>query len=99
MGMQLDVFQTLADPTRRRIVEGLHDERAVNDIVALVGIHQSGVSRHLRILHEAGFVQVRPEGAKRMYSLRPDRFAELDDWVSRYRSLWEARLERFDVAL
>ena len=75
--MQLDVFHSLADPTRRRIVEVLHDEQAVNDIVALVGIHQSGVSRHLRILHEAGFVQVRP-GAERMYSLRPEPFYQLD---------------------
>jgi DNA-binding transcriptional ArsR family regulator len=97
--MQLDVFQILADPTRRRIVEVLHDERAVNDIVALVGIHQSGVSRHLRILHEAGFVQVRPEGARRMYSLRPEPFHELDLWVNAYRDLWDARLERFAGAL
>jgi DNA-binding transcriptional ArsR family regulator len=95
-----DVFQTLADPTRRRIVELLRDdEQAVNGLVALVGIHQSGVSRHLKILHEAGFVQVRPEGAKRLYSLRPAPFRELDDWVSRYRQLWEARLDRFAVAL
>jgi DNA-binding transcriptional ArsR family regulator len=98
--MQVDVFQTLADPVRLQLVELLlDDERAVNDLVPLVGIHQSGVSRHLRILHEAGFVEVRPEGARRLYSLRPDRFAELNDWVSRYRSLWEARLARFDVAL
>jgi DNA-binding transcriptional ArsR family regulator len=98
--MQVDVFQTLADPVRLRLVELLlDDEQAVNDLVPLVGIHQSGVSRHLRILHEAGFVEVRPDGARRLYSLRPERFAELDDWVSRYRSLWEARLARFDAAL
>jgi DNA-binding transcriptional ArsR family regulator len=98
--MQVDVFQTLADPTRRRIVELLvDDERAVNDLVALVGIHQSGVSRHLQILHEAGFVQVRPQGTKRLYSLRPDPFRELDSWVNRYRSLWETRLDRFGDAL
>jgi DNA-binding transcriptional ArsR family regulator len=97
--MQLDVFQTLADPTRRRIVEVLHHEQAVNDIVARVGIHQSGVSRHLRILHEAGFVQVRPDGAKRLYSLRPEPFHELDLWVNGYRDLWDARLERFAGAL
>jgi DNA-binding transcriptional ArsR family regulator len=98
--MPVDVFQTLADPTRRHIVELLlGDEHAVNDLVALVGIDQSGVSRHLRILHEAGFVQVRPVGAKRLYSLSPDPFRELDDWVSRYRDLWERRLGRFGVAL
>jgi DNA-binding transcriptional ArsR family regulator len=99
MAMQLDVFQTLADPTRRRIVEVLHDERAVNDIVALVGIHQSGVSRHLRILNEAGFVQARPVGPKRLYSLRPEPFHELERWVGSYRDIWEARLERFAAAL
>lgn len=98
--MQADVFEVLADPTRRRIVEALRGgEQAVNDIVDTVDIHQSGVSRHLRILHEAGFVQVRPEGPKRLYSLRPEPFRELDAWVSRYRSLWEARLDRFAEAL
>src|SRR5262249_1686854 len=69
------------------------------DIVARVRIHQSGVSRHLRILHEAGFVQVRPEGPKRHYSLRPQPFRELDTWIARYRKLWEARLDRFAQAL
>jgi DNA-binding transcriptional ArsR family regulator len=98
--MQVDVFQTLADPVRLRLVELLLDrEQAVNDLVPQVGIHQSGVSRHLRILHEAGFVQVRPDGARRLYSLRSERFSELDDWVSRYRSLWEDRLTRLGGAL
>src|SRR5262245_15582747 len=94
------VFQLLADPTRFAIVEALRDcERAVNDIVVRVDIHQSGVSRHLRILHEAGFVQVRPDGAKRLYSLRAEPFRELEGWVARYRRLWEMRLDRFAAAL
>src|ERR1700722_15203373 len=97
--MQLDVFQTLADPTRRRIVGGLHDERAVNEMLAPAGRPQSGVSRHLRILNEGGFVQVRPVGPKRLYSLRPEPFNELDRWVGSYRDIWEARLERFAAAL
>jgi len=98
--MQLDVFQTLADPTRRRIVEALRGgEQAVNDIVDRMEIHQSGVSRHLRILTEAGFVRVRPDGARRVYSLRPEPFRELDAWVTGYRRLWEGRLERFEAAL
>jgi DNA-binding transcriptional ArsR family regulator len=98
--MQAEVFQVLADPSRLAIIESLRDsERAVNDIVALVDIHQSGVSRHLRILAEAGFVQVRPEGAQRLYSLRPEPFRELDQWVTRYRRLWEQRLDRFADAL
>src|SRR5262245_26918724 len=95
-----DLFQTLADPTRRQIVEVLRGgERAVNDIVAAVNIDQSGVSRHLRILSESGFVTMRPEGARRLYSLRAEPFQALDAWVSGYRSLWEARLDRFGEAL
>ena len=100
MNMQVTAFSTLADPTRLRILEALRaGERPVNDLVAAVDIHQSGVSRHLRILQEAGFVTVRPEGAQRFYSLRPEPFQELDAWVAQYRRLWEARLERFAAAL
>jgi DNA-binding transcriptional ArsR family regulator len=97
---QLDAFQTLADPTRRRIVETLSNgERQVNDIVERAGIHQSGVSRHLRILLQTGFVCMRPAGQRRIYSLKPERFRELDQWLAHYRSLWQARLDRFGAAL
>jgi DNA-binding transcriptional ArsR family regulator len=98
--MHVIVFQALADPMRLRIVETLQaGEHAVNDLVDKVDIHQSGVSRHLRILHEAGFVQVRPEGQKRLYSLRPEPFCELNAWVANYRRFWEARLDKFAEAL
>lgn len=98
--MQIDAFQTLADPTRRRIVEALRDgEQQVNDIVEQAGIHQSGVSRHLRILHEAGFVSMRADGQRRLYSLRPEPFRELDGWLAKYGSLWQARLDRLGAAL
>src|SRR5687768_14176130 len=98
--MQAEAFHALADPTRRRIVEALAGgETAVGEIVAQARIHQSGVSRHLHILHEAGFVNVRPDGQRRLYSLRPDRFRELDEWLAQYRRLWEARLDRFGTAL
>jgi len=98
--MHNDVFHTLADPTRRRIVEVLlSGEQAVNDIVATVDIDQSGVSRHLGILSKAGFVQVRPEGQRRLYSLRPEPFRELETWVTAYRRLWEGRLDKFAEAL
>jgi DNA-binding transcriptional ArsR family regulator len=98
--MQLSVFQTLSDPSRLQIVEALlGGERAVNDLVARMDIHQSGVSRHLRILEEAGFVQARPEGTRRLYSLRPEPFRELDAWVTQYRQLWSARLDAFADAL
>ena len=96
----LNTFEALADPTRRRIVEALRGgEQQVNDIVRRAGIHQSGVSRHLRILHGSGFVSVRPDGQRRLYALKPEPFRELDGWLSGYRQLWEARLDRFDAAL
>jgi DNA-binding transcriptional ArsR family regulator len=99
--MHFEALQTLADPTRLLIVEALlaRGEQPVGDLVAAVSIHQSGVSRHLRILQEAGFVTVRPAGAQRFYALRPEPFRELDDWLARYRRLWEARLDRFAAAL
>ena len=98
--MHSEIFQVLADPVRLRIVETLREgEQAVNDLVEKVEIHQSGVSRHLRILHEAGFLNVRPEGQKRFYSLRPEPFQELDLWVANYRSVWEQRLNKFARAL
>jgi DNA-binding transcriptional ArsR family regulator len=98
--MQIDPFEALADPTRRRIVAALKaGERQVGEIVAAAGIHQSGVSRHLRILNEAGFVSVRPDGQRRLYSLKPEPFRELEAWLCDYRRLWEARLDRFGAAL
>ena len=100
MEAQLDALQVLADPTRRSIVEALRNgELQVNDIVEHVGIHQSGVSRHLRIIHEAGFVSMRPDGQRRLYCLRPEPFRGLDEWLAQYRSLWEARLDRLGAAL
>jgi len=82
---ETDVFAVLADPTRRRLVEVLHGgERSVNDLVREVDIHQPGVSRHLRILNEAGLVKVRASGQRRLYSLRPQPLRELEAWMRRY---------------
>ena len=98
--MHIDAFETLADPTRRLILAALRDgERPVGEIVRQAGIHQSGVSRHLRILNEAGFVSMRPEGQRRLYALRAEPFRELEAWLRDYRQVWEARLDRFDAAL
>lgn len=93
-------IQALADPQRREIVEILlHGERPVGDLVDRLSIAQSGVSRHLRMLKEAGLVQSRPDGQRRLYSLRPEPFQELSEWLARYRRLWEARLDNFETEL
>jgi DNA-binding transcriptional ArsR family regulator len=98
--MHIDTFETLADPTRRRILDALlAGERQVGELVVEAGIHQSGVSRHLRILSEAGFVAMRPDGQRRLYSLKAEPFRELDNWLASYRGLWEARMDRLGAAL
>ena len=95
-----DVFQVLADPTRRRIVEELRrGERAVGELVAVMDIGQPGVSRQLAILEGADFVTVRPDGRRRLYSLKPQRFRELSEWVTGYRAIWEPRLDRMSAEL
>ena len=90
-------WQIRPGSTSLRVLPGR--EHSVNDIVESVDIDQSGVSRHLRILQEAGFVRVRPEGQKRFYSLCPEPFRDLDSWLSQYRQLWEGRLDKFGEAL
>lgn len=93
-------FDVLADPTRRRVIDAMRGgEQPVNAIVQHAGVRQSGVSRHLRILQEGGFVSMRADGQRRLYALRPEPFVELEAWLSGYRQLWEARLDRFGAAL
>ena len=95
-----ELFHALADPARFRIVEAMKSgECAVGDIVERMDIQQSGVSRHLRILADAGIVQMRPDGQKRLYSLRSEAFDQLEAWVAGYRRHWDARLDRLGVAL
>ncbi len=95
-----DVFEILADPTRRRLLKALRGgERSVNELVEEVDIHQPGVSRQLRILHEAGFVEVRPDRQRRLYSLRPEPFRELEDWMNDYRQIWDARFDKLAAHL
>ena len=95
-----DVFQVLADPTRRRLVEALRaGERSVGDLVSVVEIGQPGVSRQLQILEDADFVVMRPDGRRRMYSLRPERFRELSEFVTAYRAIWETRLDRLEATI
>ncbi|MDQ1598975.1 MAG: hypothetical protein QOD68_449 [Actinomycetota bacterium] len=88
------VLQALSDSSRRTVLEALgHGPATVGELAALLPIARPGVSRHLRVLREAGLVEVRHEAQFRVYSLRPDPLAEIDDWLGRYRALWEQRLD------
>lgn len=90
-------FEVLSDPTRFRIVEQLRrGERSVGTLVSTLSVCQPGISRHLRILHDRGFVRVRAEGQRRLYSLRPQPFRDIDNWIHDYRDLVEDRLDRLE---
>ena len=88
------VLRALADESRRTMLEALTAGPATaGELAALLPIARPGVSRHLRVLREAGLVEVRQEAQRRVYSLRPEPLAEVDDWLSRYRAMWEQRLD------
>jgi len=90
-------FEVLSDPTRLRIIERLRGgEHSVGALVSTLAVCQPGISRHLRILHERGFVRVRADGQRRLYSLRPQPFRDLDRWMEDYRDLVEDRLDRLE---
>ena len=98
MDINPSILQTLGDPTRLKILEALKTgEKTVNNIVDLVEIQQSGVSRHLSILHEAGFVQMRPDGQKRLYSIRAEPFREVARWVHTYEKYWTQKLDKLEA--
>jgi DNA-binding transcriptional ArsR family regulator len=88
------VLQALADGNRRVVLDALADGPATaGELAALLPIARPGVSRHLRVLREAGLVEVRQEAQRRIYSLRLEPLTEVDEWLSRYRALWEQRLD------
>ncbi|MDZ7906140.1 MAG: metalloregulator ArsR/SmtB family transcription factor [Cypionkella sp.] len=85
MSANIIFFRALGDPRRLRIIEVLaNGPRNVGQISAHLGIAQSGVSRHLRILTDSGFVRARASGQERIYALQPEAFVELGDWAARY---------------
>lgn len=92
-----ETFAALAEPNRFRIVELLRaGPRAVNDIGERLDLAQPQVSKHLRVLKEAGLVEVQPRAQQRLYELRPQPLRKLHDWLERYRKLWDARFEHMD---
>jgi DNA-binding transcriptional ArsR family regulator len=90
-------FEIVAEPTRREILDLLIDgPRPVGELVRETGQSQPNTSRHLRILREAGLVESRPEGQRRLYALRPEGLAELERWLAPYRRLWEDGLDALE---
>jgi len=88
------VLRALADQSRRAMLETLTGGPATaGELAALLPIARPGVSRHLRVLREAGLVEVRQEAQRRVYSLRPQPLAEVDEWLGRYSAWWEERLD------
>ena len=90
-------FSALAEPNRLQIVELLrHRPLAVGQIAERLRMRQPQASKHLRVLAEAGLVQVHPLAQQRIYALRAEPLKELDDWLERYRRLWDERFEQLD---
>jgi DNA-binding transcriptional ArsR family regulator len=88
------VLYALSDGSRRTVLEALaRGEATAGELAALLPIARPGVSRHLRVLREARLVDVRQEAQRRVYRLCPEPLEEVADWVARYRSLWEQRLD------
>jgi DNA-binding transcriptional ArsR family regulator len=95
------VLQALSDESRRTMLETLRDRPATaGELADLLPIARPGVSRHLRVLREAGLVDVRKEAQRRIYTLRPEPLAEVDAWIGSYRALWQSRMDalRTEVA-
>lgn len=90
-------IEVLGEPHRRRILDLLRDgERSVGELVEHVRLTQPAVSKHLRVLREAGLVAVRAAGQRRLYRVRPEPLAELDAWLAPYRKLWSESLDRLE---
>ena len=95
-----DAFNAMAEPRRRQIVDALAGgERAVNDLVAELGLAQPQVSKHLRVLREVGVVQVREDGRQRHYRLNGHALKPIHDWIKDYEQMWTERFEELDAVL
>jgi DNA-binding transcriptional ArsR family regulator len=90
-------FEVLAEPNRRRILDLLRGaERPVGELVDELHVSQPGVSKHLRVLREAGLVDVRSDAQRRLYRVRPEPLRAIDEWLEPYRELWASRLDELE---
>ena len=91
------VFEVIAEPNRRQILDSLRtSEQPVTDLVAMLELSQPAVSKHLRVLRDAGLVESRIDAQRRIYRLRPDALREVDDWLIPYRALWISSLDKLE---
>ena len=98
--MEATTFAVLAEPNRRRILDLLRDgERPVGELVDALAVSQPAVSKHLRVLREAGVVESRVEAQRRVYSIRPEPLQQIDAWLAPYRAMWSRSLEALEVHL
>lgn len=94
------MLAALADDTRLQIVDRLaRSDQTAGELAACFPIARPGVSRHLRVLREAGLVEVRTVGRRHVYSLAPEPLKQVDAWLERYRDLWSQRLDALGVLL
>lgn len=94
------MFEVVAEPTRRRILDRLADrERAVGELVDGLRVSQPAVSKHLKVLREAGLVSVRVDAQRRLYAVRPEPLKEIDAWLAPYRAMWESSLDALEGRL
>lgn len=90
-------FEVLAEESRRRILDALvEEERPVGDLVELLSLSQPAVSKHLKVLREAGLVESRTDAQRRIYRVRPEPLREVDDWLAPYRRQWASRLNALE---
>jgi DNA-binding transcriptional ArsR family regulator len=90
----MSAYGALAEPHRRQILDLLREgERPAGELVEGIALSQPGVSKHLRVLREAGLVTVRADGKRRLYALQAEPLAEVDAWLARYRAFWSERLD------
>lgn len=92
--MAVATFEVLAEPNRRRILDLLRDqEQPVGALVDALGVSQPAVSKHLKVLRDAGLVAVRADAQRRLYRVRPEPLRAIDDWLAPYRAMWSDRLD------
>lgn len=93
----MNAFTVLAEPNRRLLLDNLLEgAQSVNSLVDRIGMSQPVVSKHLRILRDAGLVLVRPKGQQRLYSINPEPLAEIETWLEPYRKFWDGKLDALE---